>query len=267
MSFLSWIGGHVDNSVKLVSPDGAKTLESAYGHCSPVTCLALSPDSNYLVTGSRDTTVILWKVHRLSRSSSNLDPSTSSGTPNSNSSSNLRNLLNDRSRRRRLEGPIHVLRGHRKEIVCCYVSSDLGVVVSCSPSSDVLLHSTKSGRLIKRLKDIEAHAVCLSSEGVILTWNKTQSTLQTFTLNGVPIASAHLPTHCTVSCLEISINGNNALIGLNSNPDGDSYYDNTFFQDEESDADSSEISENKLDVSSPSICLLVLHTLKVYPAK
>ncbi|KAI5407836.1 hypothetical protein KIW84_053901 [Lathyrus oleraceus] len=30
---------------------GAKTLEIAYGHCARVTCLGLSPDSNYLVTG------------------------------------------------------------------------------------------------------------------------------------------------------------------------------------------------------------------------
>ncbi|CAM8894837.1 unnamed protein product [Rhodiola kirilowii] len=257
-------GGHVDSSIKLISQDGAKTLESASGHCAPVTCLALSPDGSYLVTGSRDTTVILWKIHGISHTSSNSDHSTSSGTPNSNSSNNLRNLLADKSRGRRLEGPIHVLRGHRREIVCCYVSADLGVVISCSPSSDVLLHSTKSGRLIKRLNDIEAHDVCLSSEGVIMTWNKTLSTLRTFTLNGVPIASALLPTHSMISCMEISVDGNSGLIGLNSNPDGDAYYDNTFFQDEETDAESSEIKENKLDVSSPSICLLDLHTLKVF---
>ncbi|KAL6911666.1 hypothetical protein ACP4OV_000471 [Aristida adscensionis] len=43
----------------LISPDGARTIETAYGHLAPVTCLALSADSNYLVTGSRNTTVIL----------------------------------------------------------------------------------------------------------------------------------------------------------------------------------------------------------------
>ena len=58
------IGGHADGSVKLISPDGAKTIESASGHLAPVTCLALSPDSNYLVTGSRDSTVILWRIHQ-----------------------------------------------------------------------------------------------------------------------------------------------------------------------------------------------------------
>ncbi|WVZ86675.1 hypothetical protein U9M48_033424 [Paspalum notatum var. saurae] len=57
-------GGHVDGSLKLISPDGAKTIETALGHIAPVTCLSLSPDSNYLVTGSRDTTVILWRIHR-----------------------------------------------------------------------------------------------------------------------------------------------------------------------------------------------------------
>ena len=56
------IGGHADNSIKLVSSDGAKTLETAFGHCAPVTCLALSPDNNFLVTGSRDCTVLLWRI-------------------------------------------------------------------------------------------------------------------------------------------------------------------------------------------------------------
>ena len=81
-------GGHVDNSIRLISSDGAKALETARGHCAPVTCLALSPDSNYLVTGSRDTTVLLWRIHRasVSHASSISKPSTASGTPTSTSS-------------------------------------------------------------------------------------------------------------------------------------------------------------------------------------
>ncbi|KAM0849147.1 hypothetical protein ACQ4PT_053922 [Festuca glaucescens] len=61
-------GGHADNSVKLISPDGARTIETASGHIAPVTCLALSPDNNYFVTGSRDTTIILWRIHQMSSS-------------------------------------------------------------------------------------------------------------------------------------------------------------------------------------------------------
>ncbi|XP_015584318.2 BEACH domain-containing protein C2 [Ricinus communis] len=264
-------GGHVDNSIKLVSLDGAKTLETAIGHSAPVTCLALSPDSNYLVTGSRDTTVLLWKIHRAftSRSSSMSEPSTGTGTPST--SSTLANILADKSRRRRIEGPIHVLRGHHREILCCCVSSDLGIAVSGSLSSDVLLHSIRRGRLIRRLVGVEAHAVSISSEGVVMTWDKSQNTLSTFTLNGVPIARAQLPFSGSISCIEISVDGKNALVGINSCSENDRTCNTNMdfslkepgggdcgLEPEKSGA------KNNLDVPIPSVCFLDLHRLKVF---
>lgn len=266
-------GGHVDNSIRLISSDGAKALETARGHCAPVTCLALSPDSNYLVTGSRDTTVLLWRIHRasISHASSISEPSTASGTPTSASSNTLANILADKSRRRRIEGPIHILRGHFKEIVCCCVSSDLGIVVSCSQSSDVLLHSVRKGRLIRRLVGVEAHAICLSSDGIIMTWNKTSHNLSTFTLNGILISSAQIPFSSSISCMEISVNGESALIGINSYTENEAACTNSGDlrfnkpENEDFDAESDETRKNhRLDISSPSICFLNLYTLKVF---
>ncbi|KAK6285550.1 hypothetical protein POUND7_011729 [Theobroma cacao] len=266
-------GGHADNSIKLLSSDGAKTLETAFGHCAPVTCLALSSDSNYLVTGSRDTTVLLWRIHRAftSRSSSTSEPTAGTGTPTSTSSGTLANILADKSRKRRIEGPIHVLRGHHREILCCCVSSDLGIVVSCGHSSDVLLHSTRRGRLMRQFVGVEADAVCLSSEGIVLTWNQFQHTLSTFTLNGVLIARAELPSLGGVSCMEISVDGESALIGMNSslgnNGVCNSNQDLSFKKPviDNLDLESEETNEsNRLDIPSPSICFLNLHTLKVF---
>ncbi|KAM7260927.1 hypothetical protein ACFE04_026402 [Oxalis oulophora] len=245
-------GGHADNSIKLLSSDGAKTLEVAIGHCAPVTCLALSPDDNYLATGSNDTTVLLWRIHRSSssRSASLSEPSSSTSTPSSTSYNNLANILADKTRRRRIEGPLQVLRGHYREIICCYVSSDLGIVVSCSDSSDVLLHTIRRGRLIRRLVGVKADAVCISSEGVVLTWNKSQNVLSTYTLNGVSIARVQLPPSCTISCMEISVDGLSTCLGVNSC------------------SENSELDENEeiksLDIASPSICFFDLHTLKVF---
>ncbi|KAL5564236.1 hypothetical protein UlMin_027400 [Ulmus minor] len=264
-------GGHVDNSIKLVSPDGAKTLETAYGHCAPVTCLGLSPDSNYLVTGSRDTTVLLWRIHRAitSRSSSISDPPTGTGIASSGSGSNLSNIALEKGWRHRIEGPIHVLRGHRSEVLSCCVSSDLGIVVSCSNSSDVLLHSIRRGRLIRRLTGVGANAVCLSSEGVVMTWNKSQHSLTSFTLNGALIANVHLPFSGNISCMEISVDGLSALIGVNcgENEPSNNSWDlklkkpgspvlNQEFDDNDG--------RNRLDIPSPSICFLDLHTLKIF---
>ncbi|KAA0049017.1 hypothetical protein IC582_012315 [Cucumis melo] len=265
-------GGHVDNSIKLISSDGGRTLETAYGHCAPVTCLSVSHDSNYLVTGSRDTTLLVWRIHRLStpRSSSVSETTMGTGMSRSGSGSNLSSILADKNRKHRIEGPIHVLRGHHREIVCCCVNSDLGIVVSCSQSSDILIHSIRRGRLIRRLAGIEAHAVCLSSEGVILTWNESQCTLSTFTLNGTLIARAPFPFSSSISCMEISVDGESALIGINSSKQTNKTHNNSWdFKSKkpvnELDLTPDEtLEDDRLDVPVPSVCFLDLHTLKVF---
>lgn len=263
-------GGHADNSVKLISSDGAKTIETAAGHCAPVTCLALSPDSNYLVTGSRDTTVILWRIHRgLSEPSTSATPASTTSPLAGGSSNNFA----DNSRRRRIEGPIHVLRGHLREIICSCVSSDLGIVVSSSLSSDVLLHSIERGRVIRRLVGVEAHAVCVSSEGVIMTWNKLNQKLSTFTINGVPVATAVLsPFSGSIGCLEVSADGQSVLIGMNScSVDKTAENDGSGDNRASSESEKNDLSlvlhdENvrKLTAPVPSICFLDLHTLKIF---
>ncbi|KAK7294960.1 hypothetical protein RJT34_17860 [Clitoria ternatea] len=263
-------GGHADNSIRLISSDGAKTLETAYGHCAPVTCLGLSPDSNYLVTGSQDTTVLLWRIHRALVSHPSVISERSTGTGTPSSASNSSSHLIEKGWRRRIEGPIQVLRGHRSEILSCCVNSDLGIVVSCSHSSDVLLHSIRRGRLIRRLDGVEAHIVCLSSEGVVVTWNESQHTLSTFTVNGIPIARAQFSFFCGISCIEISVDGTSALIGINSLENGRGSNESSKSQLNKSgvvdfDSESEETCEsNRIDISSPSICFLDMHTLEVF---
>ncbi|KAK4487403.1 hypothetical protein RD792_005966 [Penstemon davidsonii] len=256
-------GGHVDNSVRLLSADGARTLEIARGHCAPVTCLSLSPDSNLLVTGSRDSTLLLWRIHRssISRSSTSQELSSNPNTPTSPGSGAAGNNLTDTSKGRRIEGPVNVLRGHLGEITCCDVSSDLGIVASCSNSSDVLLHSIRRGRLIRRLVGVEAHSVCLSSDGIVIVWNKYLCTLSTFTLNGTLIAKKRLPFPSSISCIEVSVDGLSALIGLNPSleNDGSSDYSQHLRSGNEDNDEG-----NRLDLPLPSICFFDLYTLQVF---
>ncbi|CAI5523906.1 unnamed protein product [Closterium sp. Naga37s-1] len=56
-------GGHADFSVKLVSVDSTRVLETAAVHGGPVTCVALSPDGATLATGATDGVVLLWRVN------------------------------------------------------------------------------------------------------------------------------------------------------------------------------------------------------------
>lgn len=220
------------------------------------------------MTGSRDTTVLLWRIHRAFTSRLSSISEASTGIPSSSSGSNLSSMLADKTRRRRIEGPIHVLRGHQREILCCCVSSDLGIVVSGSHSSDVLVHSVRRGRLVRRLAGVEAHAICISSEGVIMTWNKSQNSLNTFTLNGVPIASVRLPFSGSISCMEISVDGESALVGINSSTENESYRSGSWdFKSKNLGCDDLETDENeennRLDIPLPSICFFDLHALTV----
>lgn len=268
-------GGHVDGSLKLISPDGAKTIETALGHIAPVTCLSLSPDSNYLVTGSRDTTVILWRIHRTGSSHKKHGPEpppTTPTTPRSPLSSSTGSVTGfSETKRRRIEGPMHVMRGHLGEVTCCSVSPDLGLVASSSNTSGVLLHSLRTGRLIRRLDVAEAHVIRLSSQGIILIWNETNKTLSTFTVNGLHIAtSVLLPFSGQVSCIEISTDGHFALIGTSlinnykcdiSTEIGDQELGPNGKDDI---SEVSEQSETEQSVHVPSICFVDLHTLKVF---
>ncbi|XP_044420246.1 BEACH domain-containing protein C2 isoform X2 [Triticum aestivum] len=267
-------GGHADNSVKLISSDGARTIETASGHIAPVTCLALSPDNNYFVTGSRDTTVILWRIHQMSSSHwknapepppSPTTPSTPLANSISSGSSPIRTL--ETSSKRRIEGPMHVLRGHLGEVTCCSVSSDLGLVASSSHTSGALLHSLRTGRLIRKLDVGEAHLICLSSQGIVLIWNESEKRLSTFTVNGIPMSTSVLsPFSGRVSCIEVSRDGQFALIAacLSSNCTRDTSTDEDHMIDNcNDDEDVPESKETKLYVHAPSICFIDLHKLEV----
>lgn len=251
----------------MVTSDGAKTIETSAGHCAPVTCVALSSDSNYLVTGSRDTTVVLWKIHRAKpthlRNLSDPSPTLSSAS-NSGSSGNL-SSIGDLSRSRRMEGPMHVLRGHLREVACCCVSSEVGVVASSSALSGVLLHSIRRGRLIRKLASVEAHSLCLSPRGVLLTWNQSEKKFRTFTVHGVPIMTVNLSAFPgIISCIEVSADGENVLVGTSSCPTIESSEKQMALDAENNPGFiCGSHDENQMSIPVPSICFMDLHTLKV----
>lgn len=117
---------------------------------------------------------------------------------------------------------------------------------------------------------MEAHAICLSPDGIIMTWNQNSHILNTFTLNGILISSALLPFSSSISCMEISVSGESALIGINSSSENEAAYTNSRdlrFSNPESEDLGTESDETRkndiLDISTPSICFLNLHELKV----
>lgn len=211
--------------MKLVATDSARVIESAFGHCAPITCISLSPDGSTLLTGSRDCTAILWRVHGNAGAanmgiSSMSDPSlvaaaaAAAAAGSSNSSEIGDSSGNLDGRRRRIEGPLHVLRGHIDELHTCCVNADLDLAVSSSRRKGVLLHSITRGRYLRRLPVDRADIVAISCDGVIVIWDEKSRIMQTFTVNGIRIAGARLPgSEGRVTSLVISSDGSHLVIG------------------------------------------------------
>jgi WD40 repeat protein len=166
---------------------------------------------------------------------------------------------------------MHVLRGHLGDVLSCAVSPDLGIITSCSKESSVLLHSIRRGRLMRKLDVRDPSVVRLSCQGVVLVWSESDKRLSTFTVNGVSIASTVLsPCAGLISCIEMSCDGDFALIGTCVTDENLTNGSSTGMEDRRLQIKNSEgyqkgrLHESCVSVPVPSICFIDLHELKVY---
>jgi Beige/BEACH domain/Neurobeachin beta propeller domain/Neurobeachin/BDCP, DUF4704 alpha solenoid region/Neurobeachin alpha solenoid region/PH domain associated with Beige/BEACH len=149
--------GHWDSSVKCTAIDGCTVVQSLVQHKDIVTCLALSTDGETLVTGSKDTTVMVWNVHRSIKSGGLIEHT-----------------------------PRHVLYGHDDEVTCVAVSTDLDVVVSCSRDGTIIVHTCRDGQYVRTMCPTglaPLRWVGVSSEGDVLV-HDTDQRLHLYTING-----------------------------------------------------------------------------------
>jgi WD40 repeat protein len=118
--------GHLDNTAVLSafdsSHDHPAQIQALVGHKDLVT--AVDMDGEFLVTGSRDLTMLLWVVV--------------SGADGS-------------VRFRVSETPRGVYYGHDSEITCVCVTASLDIVVSAGSDGSVLIHELASRRLLRCL--------------------------------------------------------------------------------------------------------------------
>lgn len=271
-------GGHADNSMKLIAGESARTLETASGHCAPITCLSLSPDGSTCLTGSRDSTAMLWRIHSNSTastsSSGNMSPAAAAAAAVS-STSNADHLganIIAEGRKRRIEGPLHILRGHVDELICCCINADLDIAVSCSRTRGVLLHSILRGRLMRRLPLQKVDAVALSSEGILIVWDKMNRSLSTYSINGIAISRTELASsEGDVTCIDVSVDGQYAVVGTSCTklvePDISWHVNNPTGLDASYYASHTSYGEGRKETTggmqpSPTIILFHLHTLQ-----
>eukprot|EP01132_Coremiostelium_polycephalum_P009076 gene9076-11116_t len=155
--------GHWDNSFKLSYVDSAKLIQSVVKHKDTVTCFALGADDQTLITGSKDTTVMVWNLstHK-------------SGTPKFD------------------DVPVHILYGHDDEITCVDISVDLDISLSGSKDGTCIIHSLKNGQYVRSIylpKQSPVSLIAISSQGYIVIYSQADLIIYLYTINGQLLTS------------------------------------------------------------------------------
>ena len=116
--------GHWDHSLRATSVETGCLVQSVCQQKDVITCLALAHDFGHywLVSGSRDCTLMVWDVH--------VD----------------RELpLNPH--------PRHILYGHDDSVTCVAISPEMDIVVSGSDDGTVVVHNLRDGAYVRSIYD------------------------------------------------------------------------------------------------------------------
>ncbi|XP_022079256.1 neurobeachin-like protein 1 [Acanthaster planci] len=116
-------GGHWDNSLRVFSVAKGKPLAHVVHHTDIITCLALDNCGMQLMTGSRDTTCMIWEIA--------YQGGVACGVGSQ---------------------PVQTLCGHDDEVCCVAISTELDMAVSASKDSTVIIHTIMKGHYVRTLR-------------------------------------------------------------------------------------------------------------------
>uniref|UniRef100_A0A8C7DXL8 Neurobeachin-like protein 2 n=1 Tax=Naja naja TaxID=35670 RepID=A0A8C7DXL8_NAJNA len=178
---LLFSGGHWDNSLRVTSLSKGKVVGHIHRHIDVVTCLALDLCGIYLISGSRDTTCLVWQVLQQGGLSYGL-----------------------------ASKPVQVLYGHEDEVTCVGISTELDMAVSGSKDGSILVHTIRRGQFIKSLKPpcesslpVTISNLVVGHEGQIVVqtiWKRTFA-LHLYSVNGKHLSSVPLEEQVTSMCV------------------------------------------------------------------
>ncbi|NXW51293.1 NBEL2 protein, partial [Nyctiprogne leucopyga] len=184
---LLFSGGHWDNSLRVTSLAKGKVIGHITRHIDVVTCLSLDLCGIYLISGSRDTTCMVWQVLQQGGFSSGLAPK-----------------------------PVQVLYGHDAEVTCVAISTELDMAVSGSKDGSIIIHTIRRGLFIRSLQppgDTSPPAVlshlAVGPEGQVVAQTtvgqraclKDRFALHLYSVNGKHLSSVPLDEEVTAMCL------------------------------------------------------------------
>ncbi|XP_072905355.1 neurobeachin-like protein 2 isoform X3 [Hemitrygon akajei] len=120
---LLFSGGHWDNSLRVTSLSKGKVIGHIMRHIDIVTCLALDLCGIYLISGSRDTTCMVWQIIQQGGFACGL-----------------------------AQKPVQVLYGHDDAVTCVAISTELDMAVSGSKDGTVIVHTIRRGQFMRSLR-------------------------------------------------------------------------------------------------------------------
>ncbi|OWF44124.1 neurobeachin-like protein 1 isoform X3 [Mizuhopecten yessoensis] len=120
---LLFSGGHWDNSLQVYHLGKGKKINHVVRHIDIVTCLALDYCGSHLITGSRDTTCMIWQIQQQGGVSIGINPN-----------------------------PLQTLYGHDAEVTAVHISTELDMAVSAAKDGTVIVHTVRKGHYMRTLR-------------------------------------------------------------------------------------------------------------------
>lgn len=159
--------GYYDRSVRCSATADGRTAQVLRAHADVVSCLSLADGGAYLVTGSRDTSLMVWRVAAAG----------GGGRGGGGGAGGAPSIC---------ERPLHILHGHDDEVVCVAASSELNTIVSGSRDGTAIVYTLRSGQYMRSLRQpagLGVDAVALSSAGAVVLYARADNSLHVFTIN------------------------------------------------------------------------------------
>uniref|UniRef100_A0A8C2YYB5 Neurobeachin like 1 n=1 Tax=Cyclopterus lumpus TaxID=8103 RepID=A0A8C2YYB5_CYCLU len=192
---LLFSGGHWDNSLRVTSLVKGKTVGQHIRHMDIVTCLSTDHCSIHLISGSRDTTCMVWQVLQQGGAPVGLHPK-----------------------------PVQVLYGHTDEVVSVSISTELDMAVSGSRDGTVIIHTVRRGQYMRCLRPPCDSSLPLSILHLAVSWEghllvhtclegkatlKDKNALHLYSVNGKHLCREPLQEQVTDMC----VSGEYVVIG------------------------------------------------------
>ncbi|KAM4698293.1 neurobeachin-like protein 1 [Rhinophrynus dorsalis] len=192
---LLFSGGHWDNSIRVTSLTKGKVIGQHIRHMDIVTCLSTDYCGIHLISGSRDTTCMIWQIGQQAGVSGDMSAK-----------------------------PMQILYGHTDEITSVSISTELDTAVSGARDGTVIIHTIRRGQYMKTLKPPSESSLVMTIPNLAVSWDghivihsciegkstlKNKNALHLYSVNGKYLGSESLKEHVTDMC----VSGENIVLG------------------------------------------------------